>query len=125
MPNRRLSIISTAFSDWTSGTPDDPEAPLVTPSHTGWRMQWPLANGSSSTLAYEKIEENAVEDESSVPEEEKPCSITEEEPETNGKELARLLASPSFNQVISKGLPPNHRIATMILLGTLCPYMSF
>jgi len=126
MPNRRLSIISTAFSDWTSGTPDDPEAPLVTPSHTGWRMQWPLANGSSSTLAYEKIEENAVEDESSVPEEErKSSSITEEEPETNGKELARLLASPSFNQVISKGLPTNHRIATMILLGTLLSVCEF
>lgn len=147
MPNRRLSIISTAFSDWTSGTPEDAEAPLATPSHTGWRMQWPVpgtaaatstsgggglsANGSSSTLAHEKIEEGALEDEdsSSLPlslddKERKSPIASQDVPATDRREIDRLLALPSFNQVISKGLPPNIRIATMILLGMYSQFLK-
>ncbi|KAG8802791.1 hypothetical protein FRC16_008707, partial [Serendipita sp. 398] len=61
--NRRLSIISTAFSDWTSGTPEESEAPLMTPSHTGWRTyRWPpvgISNGSSSSLVRDTIDEKS------------------------------------------------------------------
>jgi hypothetical protein len=76
--HRRMSIISNAFSDWTSGTPEDSEAPLTTPSHTAWRAyQWPGANGSSSTLAHERIEEKSVADEdgSAMEEEPKPSLL--------------------------------------------------
>jgi len=144
--DRRFSVISntaTAFSDWTSGTPEDPDAPLVTPSHTGWRTYqcWPaVKNGSSSTLAHDRIEERegGEEEENKVPPLSLPppplppppaqsaveernaenapiTGVSEQEKAT--EELNRILSAPSFNQVLTKSLPPNHRISTLLLLG--------
>ncbi|KIM28997.1 hypothetical protein M408DRAFT_8415 [Serendipita vermifera MAFF 305830] len=158
--NRRLSLISnaaTAFSDWTSGTPEDPDAPapLVTPSHTGWRMyQWPIVagpppsmngrNGSSSTLAlHEPIDErecaesereqaaaSASADASAIVDEAMPDvqgDMDEQGPSRKEaeEELDRVFKAGSLNQVLTKSLPPNQRISTLLLLGELIIYWYF
>ncbi|PVF98931.1 hypothetical protein CPB86DRAFT_336769 [Serendipita vermifera] len=138
--NRRMSIISNAFSDWASGTPEDSEAPLATPSHTAWRhYQWPGANGSSSTLAHERIEERSAVDEdgSAMEEEPKADSQRHSPPQQAQKqqqhsssapskvdsplslkdELDQLLTSTTFNQVTIRALPAGHRMSTLVLLG--------
>lgn len=126
--NRRLSLISnaaTAFSDWTSGTPEDPDAPLVTPSHTGWRTyQWPLvpaANASSSTLAHERIVEQETGEESTAVVEEPPAepevSVEKQNLKDAEEELERVLTAGSLNQVLTKSLPPGQRISTLLILG--------
>lgn len=132
--NRRLSLISnaaTAFSDWTSGTPEDPDAPLVTPSHTGWRTyQWPLvpppsaagigalaANGSSSSLARERIEEREGAEENAVDAQTESESVQEQSSKEAEEELERVLKTGALNQSLSKSLPPNQRISTLLLLG--------
>ncbi|CAG8602557.1 1722_t:CDS:2, partial [Acaulospora colombiana] len=138
--HRRMSIISNAFSDWASGTPEDSEAPLTTPSHTAWRhYQWPGANGSSSTLAHERIEEKSVVDEDGSPMEEEPkADLQRQSPPHQAQkqqhqsssappkvdsplslkdELDQLLTSTTFNQVTIRALPAGHRMSTLVLLG--------
>jgi hypothetical protein len=142
--DRRLSIISntaTAFSDWTSGTPEDPDAPLVTPLHTGWRTYqcWPVAasntnnanganggangNGNGSPERIEEREgsgEGVEVDEKELPTAVEPLPVVDrlERPVGDSEEeLNRALMAPSFNQVLTKSLPPNHRISTLLLLG--------
>ncbi|KAG8815224.1 hypothetical protein FRC17_000783 [Serendipita sp. 399] len=152
--NRRLSIISNAFSDWTTGTPEDAEAPLITPSHTGWRTyRWPpvgISNGSSTSLVRDTIDEkpSVVENGepmdapvASVPEKNdgkedvsmasptspqraqpvasKRCAVIEVSKKElpTYEELDRRLASPSFNHTLTKTLPHDVRISTLLLLG--------
>lgn len=122
--HRRLSIISSAFSDWTSGTPEDSSAPLATPSHTGWAFQWPISNGgndSNTPLAEVKMEEKPIAEEilTKEPEEVKPPKreIPLQAANTDD-DLNRCLMAPSFNQCLNnKALPPNTRISTLLLLG--------
>lgn len=133
--NRRLSVISTAFSDWTStGTPEDAEtsaAPLATPSHTGWRMfPWPPAAPTPTLAATpapcsvaggvsENEEKASVEKEDvsmASPQEASPL-VPLVNDETTDDELHRCLSAPTFNQVLQKTLPTGVRISTLLLLG--------
>jgi hypothetical protein len=128
--NRRLSIISSAFSDWTSGTPEDSNAPLATPSHAGWAFQWPVCNSkdSSPPLTDVKIEEKPLAEEASnkTPEEVKPPKKDMPIAAANtDDDLNRCLMAPNFNQwLVGKNLPPNIRITTLLLLGKFISYFA-